>query len=178
VPFSSDEGKQWLINRIIARQPRSLLDIGVGSGTYARLLRPVLPGCQLIGVEIHEPYVQTYDLRSWYDQILLGDARICPLPPADVVVLGDVIEHMSLTDALALWARVRATATVAVYLSLPIIEWPQGAEYGNEHEAHLHTWSHDLVLSELDGITGWEIGETVGVYEAQVINSRPQPVDF
>jgi trans-aconitate methyltransferase len=174
VPVSSPVGKPWLLDRITARRPDSLLDIGPGSGTYARLLRPRLPSTRMIGLEVFEPYVHTYGLHSLYDQIIIGDARTAPLPPVDVVVMGDVIEHMSLADAVTLWARAREAATVAVYLSLPIIEWPQDASHGNEHEAHLHTWSHDLVLSELDGITAFETTETIGVYEATSEQGHPR----
>jgi hypothetical protein len=49
------------------------------------------------------------------------------MPTADVVVLGDVLEHLTYLDAVALRGRTRAAA----YLSLPIVAYPQGAVEGN-----------------------------------------------
>jgi len=186
MPFSSGEGKDWIRRTLreahvhpgfpVRLKERDdgvtevmrweLLDIGPGAGAYADMARTVGPVPHLTCVEIYEPYVDLFKLDRKYDHVIVGDARLVPLPRADVVILGDVLEHMTLADAVAVWGRCRAAARFGVWLSLPIVPWPQGPERGNEHEAHLHTWSHELVLAELDGITDWWTGQAIGVYRA------------
>jgi trans-aconitate methyltransferase len=165
MPTSAMEGKPWLIQRILALQPESILDIGAGSGTYGKLFRPHFPNAFMTAVEIHSAYVSDYKLWQTYDSVVIGDARTCDLPIADVVILGDVLEHMSQRDALELWDRCRNRAVKGVFLSVPIIEWPQGEVNGNPHERHVHTWSHAQAL-ELPGITDWWTGSSIGCYES------------
>lgn len=167
MPWSSTEGKDWLVDRIRALSPMSVLDIGPGAGIYATLLRPVLePGAKFHALEIHEPYVERFGLRDLYDRVDIGDARDMKFPRLDVVILGDVIEHMTLDEAKVVWFKARAAAKQAVFLSLPIVEYPQGECEGNPHEAHLHTWDHDMVVRELDGIREWATFTQIGVYRA------------
>lgn len=168
MPLSSAEGKTWTRDRIhalAADGPLSVLDIGPGVGTYAKLLAgPEI--ARLTGVEIWEPYVDTYRLRDYYDEIILGDAREVELPPVDVVILGDVAEHMSADDALRLWQRAVDAARLAVYLSIPIVHYPQGELEGNPHEHHVvEDWKHESVLEAFPGIGEWWLGSEVGVYE-------------
>ena len=88
------------------------------------------------------------------------------LPAADVVILGDVAEHMTAEDASLLWDRASAAARKAVYLSIPIIHYPQGEIEGNPHEHHVvDDWDHDKVLAAFPGISEWWLGSEVGVYE-------------
>jgi trans-aconitate methyltransferase len=169
VPTSADEGKPWLINKILAKEPKSILDLGAGAGTYAKLLRPVLPTATMTAVEIHAAYISDFKLWRLYDSIIIGDIRTCDLPEADVVILGDVLEHMSYEDALQMWDRARDKSLKATFLSVPIVEWPQEAMYGNEYERHLHTWLHATAL-RLPGITDWWIGSNIGCYEALSTN--------
>jgi hypothetical protein len=169
MPTSADEGKPWMINKILAKEPRSILDLGAGCGTYARLLRPLLPDAYMTAVEIHAAYVSDYKLWRSYDSVIIGDIRTCDVPEADVVILGDVLEHMSHADALEMWDRARDKALKALYLSIPIVEWPQGEMFGNKHERHLHTWDHTAVL-QLPGVTDWWTGSSIGCYEALSTN--------
>lgn len=188
MPHSSDQGKPWMRREIWealdgaperfdeggSRLAPRVLDIGAGAGAYADLLASTMPRRflpHMTAVEIHEPYVERFGLLRKYDEVLLGDARTNDLPEADVVILGDVLEHMSFGDAKALWAKARAAATTAVFLSLPIVEWPQGAVDGNKHEAHLHSWTHASVQANLPGIVEWHLGEAIGAYRA--LPSRP-----
>lgn len=165
MPTSIAEGKAWLIPRIAELQPTTILDIGAGEGTYARLLRPLLPDAKIMGVEVWGPYLTDYRLAELYDWVLLGDARELDLPAADVVILGDVLEHMAHDEALDLWARSRAAARLAVFASIPVIHAPQGAVNGNVYETHVHTWSHELGL-QLPGVTDSWVGEVIGCYRA------------
>ncbi len=167
MPMSSPQGKDWTRERILALQddPVTVLDIGPGVGTYAKLLAG--PGVRrLTGVEIWEPYVHTYRLREYYDNVIVGDAREVELPESDVVILGDVAEHMSEADALALWDRAAVAARRAVYLSIPIVHYPQGSIEDNPHEHHVvDDWNHARVLETFPEIGEWWLGTEVGVYE-------------
>ncbi len=166
--MSSVEGKEWIKERVTAladSAPVSVLDVGPGVGTYAKLLAGPQVS-HLTGLEIFEPYVDTYRLRQYYDEIIIGDARQVDLPPADVVILGDVAEHMTEAEALDLWNRSAAAARRAVYLSIPIVHYPQGEIEGNEHEHHVvDDWNHDKVLAAFPGIGNYWLGTEVGVYE-------------
>jgi cyclopropane fatty-acyl-phospholipid synthase-like methyltransferase len=148
--------------------PESMLDIGTGAGTYAELFAREFPATRRIGVEVWEPYVATYGLTGKYDELILADARdLDPLPEADVVILGDVLEHMTTADAVKVWQRARQAARKAVYLSIPIIHYPQDAIEGNPHEIHVvDDYNHDSVMATFEGITSWWTGTIVGAYEA------------
>lgn len=166
MPSSSPAGKQWLRDRIGALRPASVLDIGVGAGTYAGLLRPGLPHAWFVGIEIFEPYLDLYDLTAKYNEVLIGDVREMALPAADVVIFGDVLEHVEHDQAVTVWAAGRRAARLAVFCSIPIVEYPQGPSHGNPHEEHLHTWSHEMVLADLPGIVDCEQFGEIGVYRA------------
>lgn len=177
MPQSSTEGKSWIRDRVQAAgesRPVEVLDIGPGVGTYAKLLAGPRVA-RLTCIEIFEPYVRTYRLHQYYDEVIVGDARTTDFPPADVVILGDVAEHMTEPEALALWAKAADAARVAVYLSIPIIPYPQGHIEGNGHEAHVvDDWNHDRVLAAFTGIGAWWTGTEVGVYE-RLIAAPPVP---
>ncbi|WP_460603267.1 class I SAM-dependent methyltransferase [Jatrophihabitans fulvus] len=169
--MSSSEGKQWTHERVSALagglrgdELLTVLDIGPGVGTYAKLFAD-LP-VHMTGLEVWEPYVTTYRLHDYYDEILLGDVRTAELPPADVVVLGDVVEHMTRAEGLAVWDRCAAVARRAVYLSIPIVHYPQHEIEGNPYEVHVEEdWSHAEVLATFAGVGEWWQGDVVGVYE-------------
>lgn len=166
-----------MMDWILEREPRSVLDIGAGSGTYGRTVRNVLPyPPYLIGVEVWSPYIGRYRLHDVYDHVINEDVRKMSLhewPRADVVILGDVLEHMSLTDARRVWNLARAAARRAVFMSIPIVPYPQGAEHGNPFEEHVvPDWSHDRVMATFEGITwSWQ-GTIVGRYEASPAGDR------
>ncbi len=169
MPQSSAEGKAWTKDRVEALADElgalTVLDVGPGVGTYAKLLAgPAVS--HITGLEIWEPYVHTYRLRDYYDEIIVGDARTTELPEVDVITMGDVAEHMSEPEAIELWRRACAAARHAVFLSIPIVHYPQGHLEGNPHEHHVEAdWNHERVLAAFEGIGDFWTGEVVGVYE-------------
>jgi hypothetical protein len=198
MPWSSDEGKGWMLDRIRwhAAQPQaaplSILDVGPGAGTYAKLIYgdlvphgalghaaewagPVLPRPVLDAVEIHEPYVQRFRLDQLYHRVFVEDARSFLALMAtkqanewDLIILGDVLEHMPVDDAVELWDNARKVARRAVLLSIPMGEYPQGECEGNPHEAHVATWTHMDVCERLSGVTAgaFSVTSSMGCYEA------------
>lgn len=112
----------------------TVLDVGPGRGTYARLLKP--HGLIIDCVEIFPPYVDRYKLHDQYRHVTIGDARTHDTFDYDLVIFGDVLEHMSRDDSTALWQRASQEAQWGL-ISIPIICYPQGASHGNPYEAHI-----------------------------------------
>lgn len=159
-----------MINWIREQTPRSLLDVGAGCGTYARPWCGQADPPYLIGVEAWRPYVGRFDLNMLYDQVIVRDIRdLFPSewPRVDVVVLGDVLEHMTREDAVRVWELARYAARKAVYLSIPVVHSPQGHINGNPFEQHVvEDWSVASVLSAFEGIGRQWVGTIVGRFEA------------
>lgn len=166
MPTSSPEGKDWLIPRILAELPGIILDVGAGEGTYAYLLAEhpeQTEGSTLIAMEVHEPYVEKYALDDLYDKVIVGDARTKRFPKVDVVILGDVIEHLEHDDAVRVWEKARKAARKTVLASIPLGVHPQGAVNDNEHERHLTSWTNASVHA-LGGVVASWTGREIGTY--------------
>jgi hypothetical protein len=150
--------------------PRHIVDVGAGAGTARDFYGPEFPGARWTAIEIWEPYVAMFGLDARYDSVVVADVREADLPSADLYLLGDVLEHMSAGDALRVWGRAGLAAPWLV-LSLPVLPYPQGPEFGNPHEAHLHQWDMSSVLASFPGIvdcTGPQApGSTVGAFIAR-----------
>ena len=165
---SHPEGRPWICERIIASQPARILDVGAGSGTYIKALRAAgLPDAVRVdAVEVWRPYIDQFNLLSLYDDVYEQDIRQWPASAYaryDVVIFGDVLEHMSRIDAVVVWQRA-ADARMRV-LSIPIIPYPQGALNGNPYEVHhVEDWTHERVLETFSGITDSWTGEIEGAY--------------
>ena len=167
MPGSMDEGKVWAREAILSLAPRRILDVGPGIGRYRDLINGQLKA-EWWGVEAWAPYVEQFDLTTRYDRIIVADVRWLDWASAgrfDLVILGDVLEHMPRADALRVWSLARLHAG-HVLLSLPIVPYPQGPEGGNPFEEHVETWTHTEVWA-LPGIVSSEAHETVGVYLAR-----------
>lgn len=151
MPFSTILGKSvtaLAINRLHSRRAvPNLLDIGPGIGTYARLLRPILPAARFTAVEVWAPYVKEYGLTSVYDEVHVADARrfdYGTLPRGGIALLGDVIEHMARDEAQELVMKIMLVCDV-VYIAIPIGHWPQDEYEGNPWEAHVGFYSTEDV---------------------------------
>jgi hypothetical protein len=104
-----------------------------------------------------------------YDEIHVEDARQSDghLFHRDLVICGDVLEHMPREDAVALLHRIVEAGAWNILVSLPIIESVQGEVGGNPHETHLHQWDADdmwRTLAALGGNVEYEYGNTLGVW--------------
>lgn len=136
MPYSARENDQDIIWFVQDFQIRKILDVGAGSGTYGRLLGRHIHTVD--AVEIWQPYVEQFKLNEIYDHIIHADVRhVSPLQfeHYDLVIFGDVLEHMSREESLKVW-RNASTAKFGM-ISVPIVHYPQGAEFGNPYEEHI-----------------------------------------
>ncbi|MFF7308163.1 class I SAM-dependent methyltransferase [Streptomyces sp. NPDC008137] len=175
MPTSIAEGKDWSLRLFEQHKPDTVCDVGPGEGTYAKLFRPAHEGIWWTAIEIHKPYIRRYGLKNtakrkdMYDEIHNLDARVAPehLFHRDLVIFGDVLEHMARGDAVDLLRKAESAGAWNILVSLPIVEAPQGEVDGNPHEEHLHHWDAadmDSVLAELGVNVQSMRGETLGVW--------------
>ena len=170
MPHSSHEGKAWALNRIRlmfgrGRDPISIVDIGCGAGVWLDVLKPHFLGTRFIGVEVYQPYHERFRLPVRYDRVLCEDARTGNWPEGDVVILGDVLEHMTEDEAVELFKTARKKAQRMVILSLPIVHYPQGELAGNPYEVHVEEdWTVERVIEKLGRPAAYSKGQTVGTF--------------
>jgi len=137
---NDDDVRQWVLDNDI----ETVLDVGAGSGTYARILRDMVV---IDAVEIWPKYVREFKLSSLYRNVVVGDIRdlawgdsqytsINPEQEYDLVIFGDVLEHMTKDEALEVWGWASQVARFGL-ISVPIIHYPQGPEHGNPFEVHV-----------------------------------------
>jgi predicted TPR repeat methyltransferase len=156
MPYSLKGGKEhtaaWF--RENAGSINRVLDIGPGSGTYARLIKQqhgLVPDAHWCGVEIWQPYIEQYQLTELYDSIVNQDARALDwnqMGYFDVTIAGDVLEHMTKSEAITLVDRILQHSRTLI-VSIPICHMPQDDHaYDNPYEAHVKDdWSHDEVMA-------------------------------
>ena len=174
MPTSDAEGKDWSLDWFRYHLPNTVTDVGPGEGTYAKLMRPVHEGVWWTGIEVHRPYIKKYRLNStktrrMYDELHVEDVRESEshLFHRDLVIFGDVLEHVERDDAVALLQRAEAAGAWNILVSVPIVDSPQGEVDGNPHEAHLHQWDADdmdAVMASLGGKVETFRGGTLGCW--------------
>lgn len=139
---------------VTARFPpgAEILDVGACWGKYRHLLPgyPAMDAC-----EAWEPYVTGEDLRGMYRHVWLAD--ICDLVTSpdwhryDVVIMGDVLEHITRERARPMLETVLATCG-EVIAAVPY-ENEQGPEHGNHYQRHLQAdLTPDLMAAEYPGL--------------------------
>jgi hypothetical protein len=178
VPRSHPEGREWAVERIAATTAPVIIDIGCGEGTYSDLARGWRADAFWVGVEIWEPYVGQFDLWRKYDVVAVRDARELILPAMPYVLLaGDVLEHMTRTDAVELLTNAKAAAA-AIMVSVPILGYEQHAhEGGNPYEEHLDQWTLEEMREQLPDCEVWS-GEILGrLWWTAPPAPEPEPVD-
>lgn len=162
MPFSSDSGKEdikFLFSRL---KHDRILDIGCGSGTYAKMFPDV---AYKAGVEVWQPYVEKYELNNLYDELFVEDARTWqPTEQYDLAFAGDVLEHMTTEEARALLDKLRKCAT-SVIVSIPIGHYPQDEFEGNPYEKHVKDDWTDADVRSILGEPVWaKVTNEIGVY--------------
>jgi hypothetical protein len=153
LPHSSHHPLTAVMDSVVRLQPSSVLDVGVGYGKWGFLIREALDfmhgrhepnqfKVRIDGLEAFEGY--TSPLYAWvYDEVRHCDvvSVVEDLPSYDLVVMGDVIEHMPkevglrVLQTLLQKSRNVIVATPSEFFAQDILD--------NPWETHRSAWSRE-----------------------------------
>lgn len=179
MPSSTPATLEKMVTEILSLNPTSVLDIGIGFGKWGFLCREYLETwkgrnypnewkVRVDGMEIWQDYVDGFTwLKTIYNNIYVGDASVLilrkDLPDYDLIIAGDVLEHMPKSDALIVLNRAKEMASKAVIVSVPLgEEWLNNKVFNNPYEKHQASWSmEDLRGFEI--LKDWKVCNKKGV---------------
>lgn len=165
MPHSHYETKPWVVEKIIQLDPPvKVLDVGAGAGMWHDYLRSGGYEGHLDAIEVWRPYIDKYNLKRKYHVVYNHDVRDWQDFYYDVVILGDVLEHMTKDEAVALVQRI-STMAKHIVIAIPVVHYPQGALEGNPYEVHVKDdWTNQEVLDSFENITDYRIFSTTAAY--------------
>jgi len=164
MPYSDPDNKAVAAEWLSEIQPVTVLDVGPGAGAYGQIARTISSVGRVDAVEAWEPYLAEFGLRNLYDNVFVEDVRDRQDFTYDVVIFGDVLEHMTKEDALRIYELARIQAKWILF-SIPIIHLPQGAYAGNPFEIHVHdNWTHEEILDWFPNVERFETFRVTGIY--------------
>lgn len=128
------EGKEFLEGWIRGRfqEGSTCLDVGACDGNWFNRLGEYL---QMDAVEIWQPNIEHHRLESRYRKVFCVDAAELEYGDYDLILFGDVIEHMTVEQAQKAIGYAKAHSR-EILAAVPFL-YRQGAMYGNPYEAHL-----------------------------------------
>lgn len=136
MPGSYPQGKKEIVEYIISSNNdyKFILDVGPGYGTYGGLLNKFY---KIDCVEIFERYVLDYSLSNIYNNVYIGDICEFDYSKYDLIIMGDVLEHIDTDKAIKLIEDMSELGKRLV-VAVPY-EYSQGEWEGNIYESHLQS---------------------------------------
>ena len=135
---SYNEGKyeiaKWILDCFEVRESIYILDVGACDGKWSDILRSMAQDKVYIdAVEAFQP--NAAKLGGKYDKVFTGEIKDYDYLSYDVVIFGDVVEHMDVQTASYCldYAKKRSKDII---VSVPFL-YKQGAIYGNPYERHI-----------------------------------------
>lgn len=164
---SDPANKPWIKQKIAELNPKTVLDVGAGQGVYLDICKSIRPDIHVTGIEVWLPYIEQFNLANRYDTLIKRDIRHNTDWNYDLVIFGDVLEHMTTEEAVQCYNNARESGA-NIILSLPIIHYHQDAINGNPYEKHVREdWTTQEVLQKFEGITEYEEFPVTGAFLAK-----------
>tara|TARA_R110001592_G_scaffold59740_2_gene181344 strand:+ start:2933 stop:3439 length:507 start_codon:yes stop_codon:yes gene_type:complete len=135
MPYSFNDFKiqiRYFFQKSIPKGTR-ILDVGPGAGTYWKALNDL--GYNMDCIEIHKPYIKEFKLKEKYSNVFEGNIMDFDISNYDVIILGDILEHLSINDATHLINNISEQQKKCL-VAVPY-EMEQGEYKGNVYETHL-----------------------------------------
>lgn len=163
MPQSYSHGKkeiaEIILNKVKESNNFTILDIGCGIGTYSNVLRRnnKLTNYQykIDAVEVVGEYIEKFNLLKKYNNVYIFDVRddslFSVIDNYDLVIMGDVLEHLSVEDAQFTLRRLKKHCK-EIIVAVPYL-MKQSAKAG-KYEEHLQPdLTHEVFLQRYPGST-------------------------
>ena len=125
-----EEAIKWIKDHY--QRGATCLDVGACDGKYGKLLNDYLT---IDGVEIYAPNIIKHRLADIYRHIYNEDIRNLPYEHYDLIIFGDILEHMSVEDAQKVIEY--AFPRCENFLIAVPYQWVNRSHYGNPWEVHI-----------------------------------------
>lgn len=138
--LSNDAGKVAILKFILdnVNKDARILDVGFGSGIYGKLLRAFYYG-NIDGVDVYGENIHELSLEKIYDNIFIENILDFYFDFYDLIIMGDVLEHIELELAKKLLSSfIEDNKCSFIIVSIPF-NYEQGELYGNPYEIHLQS---------------------------------------
>ena len=131
---SYDDGKEYVVAWIKEHFPKgsTCLDVGACDGKWSRLIGDWLV---MDAVEVWRPYIEENDLKSQYRFVYECDIRQLNYEYYDLIIFGDVLEHLSSDDAKQ-ELDYAVTRCKDLVIGVPFL-YHQDMINGNPYEKHI-----------------------------------------
>lgn len=125
----------------------AILDVGPGAGKWGNIAKKHFP-MGIDAVEIFQPYIDNFGLDKIYRNVWNANILNCQWEPGEyeLVILGDVLEHLAIEDAQGLLEYIAGTGAYALIM-VPYV-YSQGACYDNDYETHLQDDLTEQIMLE------------------------------
>ena len=158
INYGKSEITMLILNEI--EKGKEVLDVGACDGKWFKILGPYYT---MDAVEVFTPNIVENHLESMYRNVYNCDIKDFEYDHYDVIVFGDVIEHMTVEDAQYVLDYAKKHADLVV-VGVPFL-WPQGKCYGNDWEEHIQEdLTHDLFMERYPGFELFMKQENYGWY--------------
>lgn len=167
MPISTPENQKPVMDLLRKIGAKNILDLGVGYGRFAPMIKTQIANSHVFGIEIYEPYFDKIpkncynrlyndDIRTFdYEKMLFSNVDI------HAVMMIDVLEHLERPEGIKLLQKLEKLSPFMI-VSVPIVDCPQGEFLGNIHETHRAQWK----IKELEDL-GYKLfyeGKFIGVF--------------
>ena len=164
MPTSSHFSLTPMVREIMETKPcpKSILDVGCGYGKWGYFCRESLEAqhdrvypkdwiINIEGIEIWPGYAERLPwIKHFYNKMHTGDAYdvINTLGNYDLIIFGDVIEHLEKDRGRELLRKGMEKANTCCLLSIPIGDWTHklALRDNNKYEQHISIWSENEII--------------------------------
>ncbi len=136
--LSTDLGKLPVLKYVVenVKKDARILDVGFGAGAYGKLLRSFYY-LNIDGLDIYDVHIKEMGLDKIYDNIYIQNVLDFDFEYYDLIIMGDVLEHMELEPAKKLLSSIIDEDKCGrMVISVPYC-YEQDELYGNPYEKHL-----------------------------------------
>ena len=140
------ENLKWFIH-VTLPKGSTALDVGACDGEYFNLLGDWL---EMDACEVFAPNITKYNLSEKYRKVYLSDIKDFKYGMYDLVIFGDVIEHMTVEAAQSVLEYAKQHSKMVI-VAVPY-RYKQDALYGNPFERHIQdNLTEDLFMERYPG---------------------------